>query len=173
MTSFSLLIETILRESSRRHIASSKKGFMVAAKTAYSLISWEVASQYCPNLQMVGSLSEIGFLDLIFRRVRLTKIPRKDQISTFLELIKRKIAKILKLSVEKNIILCNLHDGLFIEASRLDEILYFSQYNHIRSIFQYHLPQARSFLLWNTDSGKKNNSQLQAEYVSIFTTAKL
>lgn len=142
-----------MKEPMRRHIASSKKVYMVAAsKTAYSTISWDVASRYCPNLQMVGSLAEIGLLDLIFRRVRLTTIPEKAKQKTLLDRVKRKIVKTFKLSIEKNITLCNLHEGLFIEASRPNEILYFSQYNHIKPLLQYHLPQVHIFLLLNTVS---------------------
>ncbi len=90
-------------------------------------------------IEVVRTLDEIGWTDILLRRVRFLNVPSKEILSGASARRKRKLIKWLGLSLTHECTLCNLRDALF-EPRRKKLVFVPSRIS--AGVLRFHLPDA-------------------------------
>lgn len=95
-----------------------------------------LAKRYLDDFEEVESLRAISWWDLVFRRVRIVALPRKSDMHSFSERLKRKLIKSFALSLEKQLAEVNFKECIFGEHG--DRVIFVPSY--VAEIYRCHFP---------------------------------
>lgn len=133
LSTIHLFIE-IIRHPKKEHYISKKLKICAFDKseTQYRLSKIFIRQ----DIIMINHLKELSWLEILFRKIRVTAPPRKDSLGTISDRIKRFLIKYLFLSISAEIKILNIHNLLYLEKSENSLITYSA---HCYEIYQTHL----------------------------------
>lgn len=97
-----------------------------------------MARRYIENIEIVESFDAISWADILFRRVRLISVPDRHEARSIRELCKRKVIKLLRLSIRKKLSETCFEDCIFGELG--PKVFFISAYNNL-PIYQCNLSE--------------------------------